>query len=148
MSRDRLYVVAACLLVVAGVAAGFAAIGSPAHARQLRADQQRVEDLSTISKALHTLYSGRLPPALPHDLATQYYDQARSGAFLLPKRDFTRDPQTHQPYPYLRIGSNEYRLCATFAIPSEAEEGADRPPPGFWAHDAGRKCYSLDARKI
>ncbi|HZZ00684.1 MAG TPA: hypothetical protein VFE36_14035 [Candidatus Baltobacteraceae bacterium] len=135
MSRDRIYIAVACVFVLAGLIAGFVAIGPPGHARLLQMDQRRVEDLRQISMALHESYKRDrpLPKTLPQDLT------------LYARGDFTHDPQTHQPYVYERIDAKKYRLCAVYALPSEDEPGVGKPAGGYWSHGAGRKCYTLDA---
>jgi hypothetical protein len=142
----RLYAVIACLLVAAGLVAAFVTIGSPGHARMLRMDRLRVADLKNIAKALHQGYEQNrdVPKALPRNLPASYYDSSEDAQWVQ-RRDFTHDPQTHEPYSFDRIDAKKYRLCAVFALASESETDAGKPVLTFWSHGAGRTCYVLDA---
>jgi hypothetical protein len=124
MKAHHVLAVAACLLVVLGLVAGFTVTGPPSHARDVALDEKRVDDLVDISGRLRTRYrdTGDLPATLPSDWA--------------------HDPVTKQPYVYRRIDRSHFTLCATFAAPTENEDKGGGT--SFWSHGAGQKCYSLD----
>jgi hypothetical protein len=123
------------LLVGAGVWAGFAAAGSPQHARELALDAQRQSDLWAISDELTFTNSpdALAPAGLPARIvATRRLDGSSTAT----------DPVTHKPYEYDRIGVTQYRLCATFALASDPLEGTQ----AHLRHRAGRSCYRFDVR--
>lgn len=125
MIGERIAGVAAFAVVVAGLAAGFAAIGPPAHVRQMELDRRRVSDLQSIAQRIRENATGRRGPTAP---ATS---QRRDG--------WPHDPETGRPYDYHRESVTRYRLCATFALAADSDVAAT------WRHGAGRTCYRLDA---
>jgi hypothetical protein len=124
VTGDRLAGIAAFAVVVAGVAIGFATIGTPQHVRLVERDHRRVSDLERIEAALRVDPSTR-GTALP----------------ALAGRRWPRDPLTGKPYVYLRETATRYRLCATFELPSDAAED-----DGFWRHGPGLTCFREDSR--
>ena len=54
---DRLFALLATAAVVIGVISGFWLLGSPNKQRQLRADQQRLEDILGIAQRFHQLWT-------------------------------------------------------------------------------------------
>jgi hypothetical protein len=124
VTRERIAAIGAFVLVVAGAAVGFATIGPPQHVRLVELDRRRVNDLQGIESALRIDSNGHRP-----------------GFQKVPERadaDWPRDPGTHRPYDYRRESATAYRLCATFALPSDDADEA------HWRHGAGRTCYRLD----
>jgi hypothetical protein len=126
MTVERIAGIAAFAVVVLGVAIGFAAIGPPQHVRLVELDRRRVSDLQSIENTL------RFDPA-EHVTGFQPKLPSQRG------NDWPRDPLTSEPYGYQRENATRYRLCATFALPSDADEN-----PLRWRHGAGRTCYRLD----
>lgn len=123
-SRSLLAVVIA---VMAGaVVAGVLALGSPAHQRERRLDQQRISHLAEIAQMIeiYQLQEKVLPTTL---------------AFDGDSRRAPRDPLTAQPYEYTVIDANRYQLCAMFQQP--LDDG-----PVFWRHGIGRTCFAYRAR--
>ncbi len=129
MSVERVVGFVAFALVAGAVAIGFATIGPPQHMRLMELDRQRLDDLRSLAYGLHlgeqASGTNRLPERLV-DLDDPH-----------PRR---RDPQTGIPYEYHRESARRYRLCATFALPSDS----DGVEP-HWAHGAGRTCFRFDA---
>jgi hypothetical protein len=123
MKAHHILAVAACLLVIVGIVAGFIVTSSPSHARDVTLDQKRIDDLKDIASRVRTRYNdtGVLPATLPSIWA--------------------HDPVTKQPYTYRRIDASHFMLCATFAAPTEHEDNAGT---SFWSHGAGQRCYALD----
>jgi hypothetical protein len=122
---ERIAGIAAFAVVVAGLAAGFAAIGPPRHVRLMDLDRRRVSDLQSIARRIQGDTTGRRGPMAP---ATS---QRRDG--------WPHDPETGRPYDYRRESATRYRLCATFALAADSDVAA------AWRHGAGRTCYRLDA---
>ena len=119
--------------VVAAIVAGLVLVGLPSAQRMRRIDQIRVDDLRQLSYAVgaHFGREGRLPASV----------QALASAPTASFRS-TIDPATSEPYSYRVIDQSRYELCATFEAEVDGDYGSR-----FWAHDAGRKCFELDAQK-
>ena len=147
------------IIVIAGIAGGFATVGSPATQRALRFDNQRVADLSNIQWQIINYWQTKqkLPTALT-DL-----NDSISG-FNIPV-----DPETQAPYEYSVKGvmgiqgaksGLAFDLCATFSRASIDTKGrggsydsggmtypvlAPDMYPGSsndsWKHDAGQVCF-------
>ncbi|MFC3715699.1 hypothetical protein ACFONC_05990 [Luteimonas soli] len=125
--------VLAGLVVVATVVGAIAVMGSPGEQRQMRIDEQRVQDLRSIEAAVRLYRNDE--GSLPDDLATI---DARPGVAL----DLA-DPQTGAPYEYRRTGADAFELCASFATDS-ATRKARRNWQGIeWAHGTGRHCFTF-----
>src|SRR6185437_15542884 len=95
------------VLVIAAIVAGFLIVGSPAHQRSIRFDQQRVSNLSNIQWQVVSYWQqkGKLPAALA-DL-----NDSLSGV-AVPK-----DPETGASYEY-SAKAPSFRLCAAFDLAS------------------------------
>ena len=156
----RVFVVAVVTMVIAVVVVGLYLAGSPNKERARRFDQQRLNDLQSITYAVDFFYDNnrRLPDSLS-ELATgsvkgQYYVSS------------IVDPESGVPYEYVVKGGADYDLCAIFALPStESDPSAPYParpvPAGIdsdgtskplmpvnpWEHPAGRHCFGLNAEQ-
>ena len=133
-ARNRWFASAALALVAFGLVVGFTQIGSPFVQRTSSQDARRVSDLSAIARALNGRWVGRglqdfILPATIQDMARLDL----SGGSIT-------DPVTDRLYDYAPLSGTTYRLCADFAASSPAGVS------GQWRHDAGRYCFSLDAR--
>ena len=132
MSVDRLAAWASGVAVIAAVIAGFVLSGTPLEQRLKRLDASRVSDLQQLSYALDAYWEER--QSLPGTLDV-----------LVDGRRLSRlpvDPVTREPYSYRAIVEPRagYRLCATFALASDASA-----PEQFWSHPAGQHCYEFEA---
>lgn len=129
MKLDRVFGVAACLIVALGLILAFLVIGPPSHARLVALDQKRATDLYEIASALHDRYGGTtdaLPKRLPSDV--QGYD-----------------PVTRRAYEYQKVDARNYTLCARFALPAENDTISSQwPLPQRWPHRAGPTCYRFN----
>jgi hypothetical protein len=95
------------------------------------ADQRRIADLQRLA---HAVDAYRLRQhVLPASLARLPVEPA------VPVH--THDPITNRPYDYRPLGPLAYELCARFDTAAGPEEER-----GFWWHDGGRFCFSLEAR--
>lgn len=123
------------MLVVAGaLIAGFIVAGSPTRQRDVRLDNERIQDLQVLQSQIVDRFwraKDRLPTAL-----TELEDDI--SGFRVPN-----DPETNDPYGYERLGALQFRLCATFTLPSQAYEPAVRSLEfgGNWEHTEGRVCF-------
>lgn len=141
---------ATCLVAVSIIAAA-AVMGSPASFRARRLDEQRVENLRTISRTLKEYYQAKkkLPESLSafaHDFLPDY------GPDYAVK---TRDPETGEGYEYTVTGPQAYRLCATFqTLADGSPDGATYyrlggdfiGPNNFWRHGVGRQCFDFTVK--
>ena len=126
--------------VLIGVVGAFFIIGSPATARLMQFDQQKISDLQNIQYQIVSYWQRK--EKLPSTLAD--LNDPISG-FKVPN-----DPQTNQSYEYnIKDAANlSFELCATFN-----KEGGDMygyveprayPSKGQadnWQHSAGRVCF-------
>jgi hypothetical protein len=133
------FAVVATVLVLAAIAAGMLALGSPSEQRARRLDDRRLEDLRSLAGAIEDHWSEHreLPRSL--DELPAAFESSR------------HDPETGEGYEYSVGAENRYRLCATFSRDATVEQR--RPPPGvghldveFWTHGAGRECFDVEAR--
>jgi hypothetical protein len=151
----RIFVYAVVTMVAAVVIVGLYLAGSPNKERQRRFDQQRLNDLQSISYAVDSFYDNnrRLPESLSElaagSVKGQYYVSS------------TVDPETRMAYEYFVKGGADYDLCATFAMPSsesdpnqpyparpmatKAETGGNLITP--WDHPTGSHCFNLNAEQ-
>ncbi len=129
MNVERVAGVVTFAAVIAAVAVGFASIGPPQHMRLVELDRQRVDDLRSLAYDLRSSDQSRGTERLPERLVGTDDPNRRR-----------RDPQTRVPYEYHRESARLYRLCATFALPSDPDES-----PARWRHGAGRACFRFDA---
>lgn len=129
-------------VVVVCIISGFFIAGSPSQQRQVRFDEQRVNDLSMIQSQV--IYYWDQKGKLPTELAD--LDDDISG-FITPV-----DPSTQLPYEYRAVEDLKFELCATFGTDqteknsTPVEYGGRVMPiggdyPQNWTHGAGRVCF-------
>jgi hypothetical protein len=130
--------VAATLAAALAVVAGLIMLGKPSHARERRLDALRIGDVSRLSDEVDAYWvkHAALPPTLDSLVSQNQLDR------------IPVDPQTDSAYTYLASGERSYRLCATFAQPSDTTL-----PPGYadgigvtrhaWRHGTGESCFDL-----
>ncbi len=131
--------IASSVVVIISIALGFVFVGSPAQQRQVRFDEQRVNDLANIQNEIINYYGQKevLPPTI--DSLTNTLT-----GFTVPT-----DPDTKAAYEYTVKSKLDFQLCATFVTASTSSNVTmiDRPvyygsPFGEnWNHDAGRVCF-------
>jgi hypothetical protein len=134
------------LLVVAAIVAGFIVVGSPAHQRALRFDNQRVSDLQNIQWQVLNYWQQK--SVLPTNLDS--LKDSLSGNIV------PTDPETKKPYEYAVKSTTSFELCATFLRKVEDKSGRGgfmgrgyydmTSPIGYldenWKHEAGRTCFT------
>ena len=129
MRTQRVAAWASGLAVAGAVAAGLSIIGKPSEQRLVRLDERRVMDLRMLTNAVNRYRGQRQElPARAEDVVDGQITTR------LPL-----DPESRQPYDYRVIDAGHYEVCATFSRRSR------EPPADFWSHEAGRRCFSLDA---
>lgn len=130
--------IVASVAMLGAVAAGMGVLGTPAHQRQLKLDDQRVSDLSVIANTVHRyrLVHHTLPGAL--------------SALPLQERG-SNDPVTDEPYAYNKLGDDAYTLCAHFDAVDPSGMGDHAVPYAYvprspaWRHPAGLYCFHFAA---
>ncbi len=121
----------AALLIVFGITFGsFAVIGSPAKARALNFDAQRITDLNSIEWQVISKWQEK--GVLATTLKDIEGDAQSMSYFSLPL-----DPETKAPYSYKKINNLSFELCATFTYPTP-----ERLPDPRWNHKEGAQCFT------
>lgn len=151
-ARDRARVprfvaIAAALVVLTALVAGFFIVGSPASQRSRRFDEQRIQHLQTLQSQIVNYWM--LKQKLPDSL-----DALRDNisGFSAPL-----DPETIQPYDYRAGDKLSFELCGVFHLATDiAKAPQEKYPPlpampygryddtlnESWTHGAGRSCFS------
>lgn len=150
-TRKTLAVIA-LVIVLVSIVGGFLIAGSPTKQRDIRFDNQRVNDLQNTQWQITTYWQtkGKLPVQLS-DL-----NDAISGVRV------ATDPQTEAQYEYSVKGERSFELCATFLRDYEDMKGrgayyaggygyapradisVSYPAGGVgetWMYKAGRNCF-------
>jgi len=131
------------ILVLGSIILSFFLVGSPAHQRAVRFDDQRVSDLQSVQSQVIFYWQQKeaLPPALPN-LADNI------SGFTVPV-----DPDTRAEYEYSVKGPLSFELCATFGAKSVDDYSTDRAylsapmmtekgvKAETWDHEVGRTCF-------
>lgn len=130
--------------LIAMLIAGFTIMGSPQTQRELRLDEQRVQDLQNIQWQVVQYWQET--DRLPDDL-TALQDDIRG--YQPP-----RDPVTEDVYTYSKTGDLTFEICATFDRASSDRRTTPqvRPVPTplskpgasveqTWQHPAGNHCF-------
>jgi hypothetical protein len=135
ISRGGLLLSGGALIVAGAIAAAVVMLGGPQAERERALDDRRAMDLEGLSTWTDYYYQQHkeLPPTV------EALARDRGGVTLS-----TRDPETGAPYEYRAIAGRQYELCATFA--RQSAEGRPLPVANFWAHPAGRQCFTLEAK--
>lgn len=145
VQKANLVGIAVGVLSLAAIVSGFFIIGTPGHLRDLRADEQKVNDLMNLQSQVITYYQQKetLPASL-EELADPL------SGFTIPV-----DAETGMPYSYERNSALSFTLCASFnaETPDTKGQGAyparDMAYPSMmggendsWKHGAGEVCFS------
>ncbi len=132
----RALAIAAVVVVVATVGYSIYVIGTPVQQRQIRLDEQRIDDLRSISRNVDRYYefNGAMPANLFDLQGPQYSVQSIA------------DPDTGRPYGYHLVGGVDYELCAVFNAESPERRDERRPfSESIWDHGPGLTCFALTA---
>ena len=127
-------VILAVVVVVAIVGYSIYVVGTPGQQRNVRLDEQRVDDLRNISGNIDRYHeiNGEMPATLSDLVDPRYHVRS------------TVDPQTGAMYEYRTLDGAGYELCAVFSAESPGR-GDERRPfwESAWDHGAGRTCFEL-----
>jgi hypothetical protein len=132
--------IATTVAALAAIVGGLFVIGTPSHARRGRLDNLRIADLTRISNKVDAYWKKH--EALPAGL-----DTLRSDGLL---HRIPKDPATSSAYTYHQSGERSYRLCATFAQPTDTANqetyvDGENVSAHSWTHGAGESCFDLTA---
>jgi len=119
-------------LAIMTIIGGFLIIGSPAHIRDLRQDQQRVSDLQAIQYDITNYWQQK--QALPASLET--LNDPLTG------QQVPNDPQTGQPYEYAAGDATSFTLCATFSSVSDTDTASRYSAYAAFDHGIGHTCFT------
>ena len=128
------------VLVVSGVVWSIMVIGSPSKTRDVKLDEQKLQDLKDIQNNIeYYVQSRNMLPVSLQDMSEKYSYEAN-----------IIDKETGQDYGYAPISfastatsSNfAYKICATFHLAS------DKPNGNYtWrAHESGYQCFDINDR--
>jgi hypothetical protein len=134
----------AIIFVAAAIVTGIFLVGSPMHQRLVRFDDRRLSDLQNIQYQVSNYFvsKGRLPASLE--------EMKGLNEFVVPT-----DPED-KAYEYSVTGDMQFKLCATFSLPSEGQKDGrsaiyespyGKPAISNWDHAAGRDCFDLKLEK-
>lgn len=134
--RSIQYGAAATVAVVAALIVGFLNIETPQVVREMRLDQQQVNDLQDMQFRIEEYY--RSNDELPEAVNDLYV------GIPVPEA-----PAGREAYVYETSGTSTYQLCATFVHPTQlsSDERPVRVLPSSaplnynWDHTAGRVCF-------
>lgn len=142
--RNKIWMGVAVVLVLGSIIWGFSVIGSPRTQRLMKYDQMKQDDLQSIQAQIVNYWQQK--SALPQSL--DGLSNPLSG-FMVPV-----DPQTQQPYEYIKVSDKGFQLCATFNRESR-NNNADTEtraltsqiyPYNFadenWKHGEGQVCFT------
>jgi len=128
------------ILILVAVVGSFFIIGSPATARLIQYDQQRMSDLTGIQSGILNYWQSK--EKLPSSLAD--LNDSISG-YTAPN-----DPETGIPYEYSvkDVTNLTFELCAVFSKEGKSDPNSTVPAPisknlysQSWDHSAGRVCF-------
>jgi type II secretory pathway pseudopilin PulG len=133
------WLVISIVLVIVSIAWGFSVLGSPRTQQLLKYDSQKVTDLSNIKNNIENYYYDK--KVLPNTLL----ELSNSSSYYYNKP--ANDPQTNQPYEYVKTMDFGYSLCAVFNKSSDDQNNLNKGypysyPSGNWNHSPGRYCFS------
>ena len=139
----RVMGIAAAVVMIGSMVAGFSIIDSPALARAKTFDQRRSYDLERIKYAVDSYYTEnkQMPDSLDQ-LSEEGWLEAR----------IMEDPKTGEAYSYRILEGTQYELCATFVTDTKTEEDdMNRYRPygrtgRFFLHAAEMTCYESSAQ--
>jgi len=124
-------------IILVGIIGAFFIVGSPATARLMQFDMQKVSDLTGVQWEVVKYWQSK--ESLPKSLSDL---EDKISGYTAPL-----DPQTNQPYEYIITDSENlsFQLCATFNKPSQEKVatpyyiGAEISQN--WNHGIGRVCF-------
>ena len=139
VKKRKILTFATIVVIVGSIILGFFIVGSPASARAVKFDQQRINDLQNLQGEITNYWQQKR--VLPANL-NLLEDSLRG--FIVPI-----DPRTRENYEYAILDPLKFKLCAVFETKGGWDQyggyGMVDVYPGMqrtsWYHDAGRTCF-------
>ncbi len=125
MHKHKLFIIGLGIFVAILVIGGFIEGGSPVSQQAVTLDRIRLRHFSDIRFQLENYY--RINKSLPENLG------------MLGTNIVLEDPQTKQPYKYMKETETSYKLCTTFS--TDSKDSADYYAPEN-VHKMGYDCIS------
>jgi hypothetical protein len=139
---NSVFAIVGAVIIIGSLVWGFTVIGSPQNIRNIKLDMQRVSDLENIQYQITTYWQQKQKlPATISDLIDPL-----SGGYL------PKDPQSSKDYDYTVLGTQKFKLCATFALESQDLNRHNGGFPNYlrgpypitndaWKHEPGYQCF-------
>lgn len=134
MFKTYLVVAVITIIMIIAVIYGLIQSGSPFFTRDLKADQQKVTEITSISYGIQQYYSKNknLPTVL--DEITQFLYGSKN----------IKDFDTNQNYEYIVGEDSNYKLCSTFKTDTN-QNNSYSYSIGMYNHTKGHYCFDLNA---
>lgn len=130
------------VVVIAAIVLGFFFAGSPQDAREIRLDEQQINDLQGIQWRTEEYF--RVNETLPQNIEELFIEISAPQA-----------PESRDDYKYRVLKEDTFELCATFSAESTTYVTQIRQAPSIaspldgrliknpynWDHGAGRVCF-------
>jgi len=137
---SQLYAGGAAIVVIVALVFGFMHSDTPKEARDMKLDQEQINDLSDMEWRINDHY--QINKSLPATIQELYVGIPTPEA-----------PEGREAYSYSIVDEDTYELCATFTNPSmDNGNTVTRPMPAVmdesmknpynnWDHGEGRTCF-------
>lgn len=143
----KTYAIITIIIVLVMVVGAFFIVGSPAKARLMQLDQQRIGDLQNIQWQIVNYWQRK--EVMPKNLSDL---QDPISGYIIPN-----DPETNMPYEYKLIDDKnlKFELCAKFSLEGNDQFGQQRTTPksinidsqSNWQHAEGNVCFERQIDK-
>lgn len=133
--HSLMYAAVATAIVVGGMAASLYQIDTPSEVRNVRLDEQQINDLQDMQWRIEAYYQEQ--HTLPASVDELYISETMPVA-----------PSDRTPYEYKITDSTSYELCATFTSPTSIADARSMAYPAKdaanynWDHKAGEWCFA------
>jgi len=142
--ESKLYAGLASCVVIASLVLGFLNSETPKEVRNMKLDDQQLQDLQDMEWRINEFYSNK--DVLPGSIEELYVGIPVPTA-----------PEDRDAYEYKVVDEDTYELCATFTHSSQQGVSAARPMPAMmgdtamkvpyntWDHGEGKTCFERTA---
>jgi hypothetical protein len=153
VSLSKVTRILAGVLFVGVVGLSLYIVGSPIKNRELRIDQERLENAHIVSEAVEVFYAKR--NRLPENLQELYKFLDSLPSFNGRRYDYLyhdlKDISESEFFDieYKILDKHNYSLCSTFFHPSTERDAYrnhwENKKSSQWSHPAGKHCFTLSA---
>lgn len=136
---NKLLVYISSFIIIASIISGFFIIGSPAHQRSIKFDNERTQNLQLIQNEIINYWINK--NTLPENLNNL---ENNILGFIPPT-----DPKTQKSYEYNILSDLSFELCATFETSNINIKNNIDSIPRYnrlenWEHNQGKTCFKRD----